>query len=444
MSKKGTYNSSFFSKFSTRLHGTAIRLGVLIGGPAAGGQRDVVFAAPTPPQPCTEGQEAPVVKDVAAHLKSKAGAAYATWVQSHISALRKLLPAGLEPCGIFVVVGEAVAKDLAPLLAPILKGIEEALVLTIDPSSQKITFWQYSGGAKAVLRPADVKADKQQDALLLWTATPLDLVIQSSGSATEDRCRAVEKSALETLERCTCAVVLGNDAPARIVDRNSEATLATVAASGCDTLQVSFLHGGTCLSVPESDDGDSRLRQRCLVVATCVFVRRNMELRVVAQLLRAAVAASAAERLRLAFEEAEADAEGGDADGAPGTAAVTGPLMLPWRALFRPQDLGLPLWCGDYCMPDEDADAARERLGQLLGYPEDAFEVAPSFLNEHAKLERDHVGTYKPNAATGGVVAAAPQAAGKASAAVPLPALACAAAVVVLLAAMLVPVALGN
>jgi len=47
-------------------------------------------------------------------------------------------------------------------------------------------------------------------------------------------------------------------------------------------------------------------------------------------------------------------------------------------------------------MPDEAVDAAVERLGQLLGLPEDAFEAAPSHLNEKLRLERDHAGTYGP------------------------------------------------
>ncbi|CAK9112586.1 Hypothetical protein SCF082_LOCUS52199, partial [Durusdinium trenchii] len=93
------------------------------------------------------------------------------------------------------------------------------------------------------------------------------------------------------------------------------------------------------------------------------------------------LAASAAERVRLALEECEN----------PG-----GVLHLPWRSLFTPEDLQFPVWLGDYCMPDEAHEAAKERLGQLLGIQESALEEAPEYLDEHTILKAKHEGTYRP------------------------------------------------
>ncbi|CAJ1417332.1 unnamed protein product [Effrenium voratum] len=103
------------------------------------------------------------------------------------------------------------------------------------------------------------------------------------------------------------------------------------------------------------------------------------ELREAVAKLREELAASAAERVRLALEECEQ----------PGKL-----LNLPWRSLFTPQDLELPLWVGDYCMPDESHSAARERLGQLLCMPEEALSQAPEHLDEHIIFTAKHAGTY--------------------------------------------------
>lgn len=122
------------------------------------------------------------------------------------------------------------------------------------------------------------------------------------------------------------------------------------------------------------------MRQRCLVVATALVLNRKAELRSTVDSLRRSLAASAASRLQLALEEAE-----GSADGA---------LQLPYRALCRPADLELPLYFGDYCMPDEEPGAARERLAQLLGVQESSLEPPPAKLDEWSRLSSDFKGTY--------------------------------------------------
>jgi len=124
MSKKSTYNSPFFNSFATRLHGTQIRFGALVGSTLNNGQREIIFAAATPPQQNEDWEPIPHINDVAALLKSKVGTPFTTWAVQHAAAIQKLLPGGLEPCGCFVVVDEAGARDLAPVLSAVLKNIK--------------------------------------------------------------------------------------------------------------------------------------------------------------------------------------------------------------------------------------------------------------------------------------------------------------------------------
>eukprot|EP00927_Polykrikos_kofoidii_P016639 TRINITY_DN17527_c0_g4_i1.p1 TRINITY_DN17527_c0_g4~~TRINITY_DN17527_c0_g4_i1.p1 ORF type:complete len:465 (-),score=112.00 TRINITY_DN17527_c0_g4_i1:132-1526(-) len=459
MSKKGTYNAAFFNGFTARLHGTPIRYGTLIGTPSNDGLRDIVYAAPTPPQPSSDDNDAPVapVKDVLAHLQSKAGPSFATWASQHAVALRKLLPVGVEPCGCFVVISESAARDLASVLGPLLKGIQEAFVLTIDPMSKKLSFWQYVGGAKAALRPAQMKADSHKDCLSVWAAVPVDVAVPrgwdstsaiaasrhdddvaaaaaAATAAAEAAVKAVEVGVDAALARCTCGVTVettddsgsGDSLPMRLVDAKSEGTVAAMAGKGCAELRVAFLRNGTCLTVSESSPKNAGgcLRLRSLVVATALVLRRDVEMRQVVDMLRKSLAASVAERLQLAQEEAAEVGGGGDR------------LQLPWRSLYRPTDLDLPLWCGDYCMPDEEAKSGQERLGQLLCVAESCLEEAPRKLDENAVIDREYKSTYDANLAD---QIDDDDGDSKAVEKVNASQLACAAAVIVAIAALLVP-----
>lgn len=398
MAKKGTFNGQFFNAFPARVYGTPIKFGILVGSVAEVGQRDLVFATPTPPQPAdTASSEKsleptpappppPPIKDVVTHLKSKVGAGFVRWVLEHCIALRKCLPAGLEPCGCFVMASELVAaKDLAPLLAPILKDIPDAVVLSID--GRKLTFWQYFGGVKPVLRPANLKADAHNDALLIWSSTLIDIAVPQT-SVEDGIDRSVHAAALAGgVERAlldhfaACSLGLSADTMGlRVVDASSEVPVSSVATKGCDELRAAFLRGGSALVAAPNPEGRPVIRYRCLATAVLVVTRRNMELRLALGLLRNAIAASAAQRLQLALDEAGQNHKG--------------VVMLPWRAFCTPKEMDLPFWCGDFCTPDETNDAAQKRLGPLLGLPECAFDEAPAYLNERATIFKSYAGTY--------------------------------------------------
>lgn len=394
MARRGTFNGPFFNAFPARVYGTPIKFGILIGSEVQAGQRDLVFAAPTPPQQQTANLEedpapapTPHVKDVVAHLKSKAGSAFVQWVLEHCTSLRKILPAGLEPCGCFVMTSEAVAaRDLAPLLAPILKDIPDAVVLSID--ARKLTFWQYAGGVKPTLRPAQLKADAHKDALLIWTSTLIDIIVPQpvarDGSDLQAQASAiagdVHRAVLHSFANCAVGVSAGTSG-LRVVDVSSEVPVSGAAATGSSELRASFLRAGSALVVAPNPDGtEAVVRYRVLVSAVLVVMRRDVELRLALGSLRRAIAVSAAQRLQLALEGAATEERG--------------VVMLPWRALCRPKEMDLPFWCGDLCRPDEAMDGARSRLGQLLGLPECAFDEAPSHLDERAQLFKSYGGTY--------------------------------------------------
>jgi len=383
MAKKGTYNGPFFSSFATRIRGTPIRFGVLIGTELdEDGQRDALFAAATPPQPGEDGEPVEAPKDVGALLRSSAGdLPFAEWATQHMEAVRKMLPGGLEPCGCFAVAAEAAAKDLAPHLVPVLKGIKDPLVLTIDPAAPKLCFWQHAGGAKPALRPAQVKADSHREPLLVWASWALDLVLPRAAGAEADPealAAEAEKAIAGDLRECTVAHSAG--AAPSAVDLDKDTSISAALPKGCSELHVSFLRNGTALHALPSPEGAPRMRVRCLVVATALVLNRKAELRSTVESLRRSLAASAAGRLQLALEEAEGSAAGA--------------LQLPYRALCRPADLELPLYFGDYCMPDEEPSAARERLAQLLGVQEASLEPPPVELDERVRLSRDFGGTY--------------------------------------------------
>lgn len=390
MSKKGTYNGTFFNAFATRIRGTPIRFGVLIGTEIdEDGQRDTIFAAPTPPQVGEDGEAMPPAKDVAVLLASKTGdLTFADWAIQHMDAVRKLLPGGLEPCGCFATASEASARDLAPLLVQVLRGIKEPLVLTIDAGSSKPSFWQHTGGAKPALRPAQVKADPHKDALLLWAACPVDLVVprsddaggEEAGADTEALAADLKNGLSAALRDCSVGASASPDAPMRVLDLGSDTGVGAGVPKGCSELHVTFLRSSTTLHALPNPEGRPCLRLRCFIVATAVVLRRSMELRGAVDLLRNALACSAASRLQLALDEAE---------GAGRT------LALPYHTLRGLRgDLGLPLYCGDYCMPDEEPAAAQERLSQLLGVQESSFEEPPLHLDEWARLKSDFEGTY--------------------------------------------------
>jgi len=404
MARKGTYYTSFFETFAVALHGTPIRFGLLIGTKADDARlSDVVFAAATPPRP---GEEDKPVGDIAALLKSKAAADFAQWAGQHAAAVQKMLPGGLEPCGCFVVTAENAARDMAPSLVPILRGIADPLVLTIDLQSRKLSWWQHSGGVKPAMRPATVKADSYKESLLLWTATPVDLIVPRSDDQAEEaepdasdadadaraaaRAEAlgadVERELAEVLSTCRVGVSPAQAGSLDVLDAIGDEPVSSVVPKDHDQLRVSFLHSGSILALAPNPDGKPCIRLRCLVAGTALVLRRSVELGRSIEMLRAVIASSAGQRLQLALEEAAV----GNGN------APQQHVQLPWRPLCKPQGVDLPLWCGDYCMPDEAVDAAVERLGQLLGLPEDAFEAAPSHLNEKLRLERDHAGTYGP------------------------------------------------
>jgi len=404
MARKGSYCGSFFETFAVALHGTPIRFGLLIGTKADDTRlSDVIFAAATPPRP---GEEDKPVGDIAALLKTKAAADFAQWAGQHATAVHKMLPGGLEPCGCFVVLAENAARDMAPSLVPILRGIADPLVLTIDLQSRKLSWWQHTGGVKPTMRPATVKADSYKEALLLWTATPVDLVVPRSDDQAEkpeldafdadadarEAARAealgadVERELAEVLNTCKVGVSPAQAGSLDVLDTIGDEPVSSVVPKDHDQLRVSFLHSGSILALAPNPDGKPCMRLRCLVSGTTLVLRRSAELGHSIEKLRAVVASSAGQRLQLALEEVAVG----------GVNASQQRVQLPYRALCKPQGVDLPLWCGDYCMPDEAVDAAVERLGQLLGLPQDAFEAAPSHLDEKLRLEQDHVGTYGP------------------------------------------------
>jgi len=425
MSKKGTYNGPFFNAFVARLNGTPIKFGCLVGSRPEEGIRDVVFAVPTLCQRNDDGE--PSGKDPVALLKTKGGASYAKWAAQHSSEVRKLLPGGLELCGCFIVASDADAKDLAGAMVPALKGISDPLVLTVDPGSKKIAFWKHEGGAKPALRPATLKSSNHEDSLLFRTECAIDLVLPrrecSSSDLGADLVKALREGLTSSLVSCSVGLAAGS-AGLRIVDTSSEAAVSSAASKGCNELQATFLRQGTTLVALPNPDGKPLQRLRCLVIATALCLDRKVELRSVVEQLRGAVIDSAVERLQRALDEEESD------DGLPRTRA-----QLPWRALCRPQSSDLPLWVGEYCMPDEDVDAACERLGEFLGVPASCFDRAPAELDEHARLEQNHAGAFDPMADKEEKPAKS-----KAAGGVPLPAVAaCGAAAVVALLALVVP-----
>uniref|UniRef100_A0A7S4S4H2 Uncharacterized protein n=1 Tax=Alexandrium monilatum TaxID=311494 RepID=A0A7S4S4H2_9DINO len=434
MAKKGTFNGPFFNSFAARIHGTPIRFGLLVGTEAEDDRlRDLVFAAPTPPRPGEDGEPTPPPKDIVALAKSKGSADFAAWARQHADALRKLLPGGLEPCGCFAVAPEADAKDLAPMLVTLLKGVSEPLVMTVDERTRKQSFWQLSGGAKPAMRPAQMKADPHKEALLLWTSTSVDVLVpqptpredDAADAAADALVRDVEKGVGEALASCSVGVEAAEGAPLCLVDFGSEAAVSTAVPKDCQEMRVAFLRSGSGpVSVP-NPEGRPCMRQRCLLVGAAVVLRRTAELRHAVSTLRKALAACAGQRLQLALDEAEGGAKGR--------------LQLPWRALCRPEGVDLPFWCGDYCMPDEDLGAARERLGQLLGVGESSFEAAPEHLDERAQFGRDHRGTYGPPEPE-----EPPAGAKKPGGGLLLPAAGCAVAVAAVLLAVLVPMVLQS
>lgn len=394
MARRGTFNGPFFNSFPARVYGTPIKFGVLIGSEVEAGHRDIVFAAPIPLQPVefasTEDglplPAPPPIKDVVAHLKSKAGSGFVQWALQHCSDLRNCLPAGFEPCGCFVMVSEAVAgRDLAPLLAPILKDVPDAVVLSID--ARKLAFWHYVGGVRPALRPANLKADAHNDALLIWSSTLIDITVPQSkvedgadmGASAAALTGDLESALLDSFAALSIGVSAGTTGM-RVVDVSSQAPVSSVAAKGCDELCAAFLRAGSALVAAPNPDGRPVVRHRCLATAVVVVLRRDLELRVALSRVGRALAASAAERLQLALGKAGRDQRG--------------VVMLPWRAFCRPKEMALPFWCGDFCAPDETSDAAKERLGQLLGLPLCALDEAPSHLDERATLFKSYSGTY--------------------------------------------------
>jgi len=141
-------------------------------------------------------------------------------------------------------------------------------------------------------------------------------------------------------------------------------------------LQASFLRNGTPLSlVTPTLENEPCSRMPSFIIATAISFHRDAEVRRVIEHLREDVASSAAERVRLALEESK----GGKR------------LSLPCRAWFCLADFGFPLWCGDYCMPDEKINAARIRVGKILGISDSVLEDAIDCLDERSQLQHHYV-----------------------------------------------------
>eukprot|EP00439_Symbiodinium_sp_Y106_P008130 s436_g1.t1 len=211
MAKKGTFNSPFFGNFATRLHGTPVRFGILLGQRVEASLGDVVLAAATPQVPKEDG-EAPPIKDVATLLKSQQGdSSFANWAAQHIDSLSKLVPGGIVPLGCFVVASEATVKDLAPQLVPPMRNLIDPLVLSIDPSSRKTSWLQLNTGPKPALRQAQMKPEAYKEHLLLWTTTEVDVMLPFDGSLPHDgadTAELVEQTSRPSLLRRTRSAAL--------------------------------------------------------------------------------------------------------------------------------------------------------------------------------------------------------------------------------------------
>lgn len=378
MAKKQSYDAKYFDTFGAKcLAGEAkSSFGFLIGTRLLDGRRDVLFAAATPPMALEEGK----ASTATALLQSTSdGMPYTQWASSHASQLKGLLAGGLEPCGVFCVDAESPA--MAAQLVPILKGISEPLVLLAEPSSKKWTFKQHdSKGSKPALRPAQLKGVSYDQSLLLWCTVPVDLVVPRTkdiaSSIREEVVASLAGAAVGFAEGSALSLVAGQEATA----------LSKIVQASSRELNVKFLNHGSALRAKASACTEPFTRVRCLILATALVVHRDWEVQEVLAMIQESISSSLEARLGLALEEAGDEPE---------------PLLqLPWRALCRPRDISLPIWCGDLCMPDEQVDSACERLAVMLGLPNsESLEVAPAHLNECEMLKR-YAGTYDSAAAT--------------------------------------------
>jgi len=384
MAKKGTFNSPFFGNFATRLHGTPVRFGILLGQRVEASLGDVVLAAVTPQVPKEDG-EAPPIKDVATLLKSQQGdSSFANWAAQHIDSLSKLVPGGIVPLGCFVVASEATVKDLAPQLVPPMRNLIDPLVLSIDPSSRKTSWLQLNTGPKPALRQAQMKPEAYKEHLLLWTTTEVDVMSPFDGSLPHDgadTAELVEQTSRfvdeDLRKRCCCVL-----SSSQVVDFASEAHVSAIAAKGAEDLRIGFLRSGTV----RSGGSEIGCRVRATIAASVLILRRNVEFRHAVEQLRKEVAKTATERVQVALDDCPGELGGKRLD-------------LPWRSFHMPQDLELPLWFGDYCMKDEERAEGRERLGFFLGAQPDMLEQAPDHLDEQKILTAKHPGTYGPEPA---------------------------------------------
>lgn len=372
MAKKQLYDSKYFDTFGAKgLAGEAkSSFGFLIGTKLQDGRRDVIFAAGTPPQPDDEGK----ISEVTALLQStSSGRPYTQWASQHAVQLKGLLPGGLELCGVFCVGAESPA--MAAQLVPVLKGISEPLVLLIEPSSKKWTFKQHdSKGSKPAFRPAQLKASTYDQSLLLSCALPIDLVVPRE----KDIANSIHSKVMASL---ASAVVCfeGDGSALSLIAGQESVALSKIVQAGTRDLNIKFLTNGSALRANASACAEPCTRVRCMILARALVVHRDWEVQEVMAMVRESISSSLQARISLAIEEAGDDA---------------GALQLPWQALCRPIDTGLPIWCGDLCMPDEQVDAACERLASFLGLPDsEALEVAPARLDESQMLKR-YAGTY--------------------------------------------------
>eukprot|EP00746_Dinoflagellata_sp_MGD_P128552 gnl/MRDRNA2_/MRDRNA2_62895_c0_seq1.p1 gnl/MRDRNA2_/MRDRNA2_62895_c0~~gnl/MRDRNA2_/MRDRNA2_62895_c0_seq1.p1 ORF type:complete len:419 (-),score=99.45 gnl/MRDRNA2_/MRDRNA2_62895_c0_seq1:9-1265(-) len=381
MAKKQAYDSKFFDSFGAEcLAGEAkSSFGFLIGTKLQDGRRDVIFAAATPPMPETEGKASTAT---AVLQSSSNGMPYAQWASSHAVQLKGLLAGGLEPCGVFCVDTDSPA--LAAQLVPVLKGISDPLVLLIESGAKKWGFKQHdSKGSKPALRPAQMKGASYDQSLLLWCAVPVDLVIPQNKDIASNTCKEV----MASLASATTSFVSEGGALSLVTGQEAEA-LSKIVQAGSRELNVKFLNQGSALRAKVSACSEPFTRVRCLILATTLVLHRDWEIREVMNMIQENISSSLEARLSLALEEA------GDEPVAS--------LQLPWRALCRPSNSNLPIWCGDLCMPDEQIDSACERLTVMLGLPSsEALEIAPAHLNESEVLKK-YAGTYDSSAASNG------------------------------------------
>merc|ERR1719230_2353173 len=99
------------------------------------------------------------------------------------------------------------------------------------------------------MTPAQLKSGDHKDALLLWCALPVDLIIPCESADDAALVKGVEDGLSAALADCTVGISTDDSSsPKRIPDLTSEATVGSVAPKGCSSLRASFLRAGTVMA----------------------------------------------------------------------------------------------------------------------------------------------------------------------------------------------------